>query len=90
MPLTRRVPSRALDPALAGLVALVVYGLHGFHGTLDRDQGTFVYAGQEVARGTPPYAGIFNSVGPLGDMVAGSGVRLGSAGRASTPVSPPA
>lgn len=78
MPLTRRVPARALDPALAGLVALVVYSLHGFHGTLDRDQGTFVYAGQEVARGVPPYAGIFNSVGPVGDMVTGSGVRLGS------------
>ena len=78
MPLTRRVPARALDPALAGLVALVVYSLHGFHGTLERDQGTFVYAGQEVARGVPPYAGIFNSIGPLGDVVTGTGVRLGS------------
>ena len=78
MPLTGRVSSRAFDPAAGGLVALAVYAAHGFDGTLDRDQGTFVYAGQEVARGVPPYAGIFNSVGPLGDVVTGIGVRLGS------------
>ncbi|HEY3529578.1 MAG TPA: hypothetical protein VGK78_10530 [Nocardioides sp.] len=78
MPLTGRVSARAVDPAAAALVALVVYGVHGFDGTLDRDQGTFVYAGQDVARGVPPFVGIFNSVGPLGDVVTGIGVRLGS------------
>jgi hypothetical protein len=67
-----------LDPAAAGTVALVVYLLHGFQGSLARDQGTFVYAGQEVARGVPPFVGIFNSVGPLGDVVTGVGIRMGS------------
>jgi hypothetical protein len=74
---TSRVPSRYADPALAGLVALVVYSLHGFQASLDRDQATFVYGGVRFAHGTPPYRGIFNSVGPLGDMVAGTGTRIG-------------
>ncbi len=73
----RRVSSRYADPVLAGLVALVVYSLHGFQSSLDRDQATFVYGGVRFAHGTPPYRGIFNSVGPLGDMVAGVGVRIG-------------
>ena len=70
--------SAALDPVFAGFVALVVYSLHGFQTTLERDQGTFVYGGQEFVRGTPPYQGIFNSVGPLGDMTAGVGIRVGT------------
>jgi hypothetical protein len=77
MPSTTRITDRAFDPLVAGAVALVVYGLHGFEGSLGRDQATFVYGGQQFAHGTPPYRGIFNSVGPLGDMVAGVGVRGG-------------
>jgi hypothetical protein len=74
---SRRVSSRYADPALAGLLALAVYSLHGFQSSLDRDQATFVYGGVRFAHGTPPYRGIFNSVGPLGDMVAGTGTRIG-------------
>lgn len=77
MPMTGRVGSRVLDPAAAGLVALVVYSLHGFESSLGRDQATFVYGGVRFAHGTPPYRGIFNSVGPLGDMVSGVGTRAG-------------
>jgi hypothetical protein len=74
---SRRVSTRYADPALAGLMALVVYSLHGFQSSLDRDQATFVYGGVRFAHGTPPYLGIFNSVGPLGDMVSGTGTRIG-------------
>jgi hypothetical protein len=77
MRLTGRVSSQVLDPAAAGVVALVVYALHGFGSSLGRDQATFVYGGVRFAHGTPPYRGIFNSVGPLGDMVSGLGTRLG-------------
>jgi len=77
MPLTGRVGSRLLDPAAAGLVALAVYALHGFESSLGRDQATFVYGGVRFASGTAPYRGIFNSVGPLGDMVSGVGTRAG-------------
>jgi len=62
---------------LVAAVALVVYALHGTHGALDRDLGVFVYGGEHVARGTPPYVGIFNSVGPLADAVPGLAIWLG-------------
>ena len=68
---------RGLDPVIAGLVALVVYALHGLQTSLFRDQATFVYGGQQFVHGTPPYRGVFNSVGPLGDMTAGVGIWLG-------------
>ncbi len=77
MPPSRRLPAQTLDPVAAGLVALGVYALHGFQSSLDRDQATFVYGGQQLLHGTPPYRGIFNSVGPLGDMIAGLGILLG-------------
>ena len=62
---------------VTGLVALVVYSLHGFDGTLSRDLGVFTYGGEHVARGIPPYVGIFNSVGPLADAVPGLAIWLG-------------
>jgi hypothetical protein len=78
MPSTGRAPARYVDPVAVGLVALVVYTLHGFDGDLGRDQGTFVYGGQQLADGVPPYAGILNSTGPVVDVVTGIGIRLGS------------
>ncbi len=65
------------DPVLVGLVALVVYGLHGYDGVLDRDLGVFSYGGWLVAHGTAPYVGNFNSVGPLADAVPGLAMWLG-------------
>ena len=66
-----------MDDRPTGLVALVVYALHGYDGVLDRDLGVFSYGGMQVARGTPPYVGIFNSVGPLADAVPGLAMWLG-------------
>jgi hypothetical protein len=71
-----RVP-RIGDPVVVGLVALVIYAAHGYDGVLDRDLGMFVYGGEHVAHGTPPYVGIFNSVGPLADAVPGLAIWLG-------------
>jgi 4-amino-4-deoxy-L-arabinose transferase-like glycosyltransferase len=56
---------------------MVVYALHGYEGSLRHDLGVFTYGGMQVADGHPPYAGIFNSVGPLADLVPGIGIRLG-------------
>ncbi len=90
--LDRRVPARGRtpdrfppwvsarsvgDPLLVGLVALVVYGLHGMQGYLEHDLGVFVYGGEHVAQGVPPYAGVFNSVGPLADALPGLAIWLG-------------
>jgi hypothetical protein len=65
------------DPALVGIVALVVYALHGYDGVLDRDLGVFTYGGLQVSHGTPPYVDIFNSVGPLADAVPALAMWLG-------------
>ena len=71
------VPASVLDPVLVGLVSLVVYALHGFDGPLTHDLGLFVYGGEQVARGVPPYVEVFNTVGPLADAVPGLAIRLG-------------
>ena len=66
------------DPAWVGLVALVVYALHGTRGSLSRDLGVFTYGGEHVAKGVPPYLGIFNSVGPLADAIPGAAIWVGN------------
>jgi hypothetical protein len=72
-----RLSPAVLDPVVAGFVALLVYALPGFQASLGRDPATFIYGGQRFTEGIPPYRGIFNSVGPIGDMVAGVGIGLG-------------
>jgi hypothetical protein len=68
-----------LDPItpLVGLVALVVYLLHGFGGQLNRDLGVYAYAGQQFADGVPPYEGILNRAGPLAHALPGVGMWVG-------------
>jgi hypothetical protein len=70
-------PHRWGDPTLVGVVSLVIYGLHGYDGVLDRDLGIFAYGGIQVTHGTAPYVGVFNSVGPLADAVPGLAMWLG-------------
>jgi hypothetical protein len=65
------------DPLILATVAIAIFVLHGFQGSLGRDLGTFVYGGEKFADGIPPYAGIFNSVGPLADMLPGAAIWLG-------------
>jgi hypothetical protein len=69
---------RLLDPLLVGVVALVVYSFHGFNGLLRHDIGLFVYGGEQVAHGVPPYQDVFNSVGPLADAVPGAAIWVGN------------
>jgi hypothetical protein len=66
-----------VDVAVVAAVASVVYGLHGFDAGLSRDLGVFVYGGEQVAQGVPPYVGIFNTVGPLADAVPGLAIWTG-------------
>ena len=75
--LRARTRSIRLDLVIVTTAGLVVYLAHGFQESLRRDPATFVYGGTQFARGVPPYRDIFNSVGPIGDMVAGVGVRVG-------------
>ena len=57
-------------------LAVFVYGLYGFNGVLLRDYSIYLYGGQRVADGVPPYAGVFDHKGPLAPMIAGLGVEI--------------
>ena len=65
---------------MVGVVSVVVYVLHGFHGVLTRDLGIYSYAGQQVADGVPPYLGVLNRAGPLAHVLPGVGVLVARAG----------
>lgn len=65
------------DAVAVGVLAAAVYALHGFQGRLDRDLGLFVYGGERVAHGTPPYVANFNTVGPLADVIPGIATAAG-------------
>lgn len=58
------------------LLPFAVWGSHGFHNLLARDAAFYVYAGQIVADGVPPYVGLMNRVGPLSHLLPGLGVWL--------------
>ncbi|MPZ53282.1 MAG: hypothetical protein GEU79_11220 [Acidimicrobiia bacterium] len=76
--MTRRVWALPLkiDPLLpmVCLVALAIYLPRGFSGGISRDSAFYVYAGQLVADGVPPYVGLFNRAGPLAHLLPGLGV----------------
>jgi hypothetical protein len=76
------VGRRRVDPLVPAIavVSIVVYTLHGFHGTLTRDLGVYSYAGQQVADGVAPYLGILNRAGPLAHALPGVGALLARLG----------
>ena len=63
-------------PLLILALAALVYGLYGFDGVLLRDYSIYLYSGQRMGEGIPPYASIFDHKGPLSPMIAGFGVML--------------
>jgi hypothetical protein len=63
-------------PLLILALAAFVYGLYGFDGVLLRDYSIYLYSGQRMAEGVPPYTSIFDHKGPLSPMIAGFGVML--------------
>jgi hypothetical protein len=63
-------------PLLVLALAVFVYGLYGFDGVLLRDYSIYLYSGQMIAEGVPPYVSAFDHKGPLSPMLAGLGVVL--------------
>jgi hypothetical protein len=63
-------------PLLVLALAVLVYGLYGFGGVLLRDYSIYLYSGQRMAEGVPPYVSVFDHKGPLAPMMAGLGVVL--------------
>jgi len=63
-------------PLLILALAAFVYGLYGFDGVLLRDYSIYLYSGQRMAEGVPPYVSVFDHKGPFSPMLAGLGVTL--------------
>jgi DolP-mannose mannosyltransferase/Dolichyl-phosphate-mannose-protein mannosyltransferase len=63
-------------PLFVLALAAFVYSLYGFNGVLLRDYSIYLYSGQRMAEGVPPYVSIFDHKGPLSPMLAGLGVVL--------------
>lgn len=72
----RRLRVDPVVPAVA-VVAFLVFVLHGFTDSLDRDLGLFLYDAQQVLSGTPPYVAQMNTVGPLTDLVPALFIEVG-------------
>ncbi len=70
---------RKLVPlTLVFVLAIVVFKQYGFAGELRHDHAIFLYSGQQMAEGIPPYVSIFDNKGPLAPMLAGLGVEISS------------
>ncbi|MDX6381540.1 MAG: hypothetical protein QOI57_2564 [Rubrobacteraceae bacterium] len=63
-------------PLLILALAAFVYSLYGFNGPLLRDYAIYLYSGQRMAEGVPPYVSVFDHKGPLAPMITGLGVML--------------
>src|ERR687884_1660334 len=63
-------------PLLVLFLAVFVYGMYGFDGALPLDYSIYLYSGQRMAEGIPPYISIFDHKGPLSPMIAGLGMML--------------
>jgi 4-amino-4-deoxy-L-arabinose transferase-like glycosyltransferase len=63
-----------------GIAVVVITGAvmcrFGRAGALSRDESVYLYAGQQLAGGVPPYVSIFDPKGPLSALVIAGGVKL--------------
>lgn len=53
------------------VVAVALYTRYSLHGALSRDEAIYVYGGQQMLHGTPPYVSIFDPKTPLATMLCG-------------------
>ncbi|MFH1402736.1 MAG: sulfatase-like hydrolase/transferase [Candidatus Altiarchaeota archaeon] len=65
---------RLITPVLILLVSGIVYSQYGIHGHLDDDDALFVYTGQQLVRGVPPYKSFVDNKGPGTVFITGFGV----------------
>lgn len=66
----------ALVFALLAAVTLLVYPMHNLSSGLSRDSAIYLYSGQQLLEGVPPYVSIFDHKGPLTPLISGLGVLL--------------
>lgn len=68
--------ARLASLLLVLLISAFAYNQYGFNGLLTRDDAIYLYSGQQMAAGVPPYVSIFDHKGPLAPMLSGIGVML--------------
>jgi hypothetical protein len=79
MPSRSRVGAELVLALVVFAAALGIYSLNGHQGYLFRDDAVFVYGGQQLARGVPPYVSTFEAKLPLATLLCGGGVLLAQA-----------
>ena len=68
---------RSLTPLAVFVASAATLAAAGFRNTMIRDAGGYLYIGQQVLRGVPPYASLFTHKGPLAPLRGALGVALG-------------
>lgn len=64
---------------LATLASMAVYAIFGFQGWLYRDDAIYLYAGQQLAEGVPPYQSVYDHKTPLAPILTGLSIAAGRA-----------
>lgn len=72
----RRRLRGALLFLLLAAVTLLVYPVHNLASGLSRDGAIYLYSGQQLLEGVPPYVSIFDHKGPLAPLISGLGVLI--------------
>jgi len=67
---------RRLLPVAVFALSALVYGLRGPEGALNRDDAVYVYLGQQIVEGVPPYLSAFDGKTPLAAFFCALGVLL--------------
>lgn len=62
--------------AFVFLTSAIVFIQYGFEGTLRRDAALYLYSGQQMAQGVPPYVSVFEVKGPLTYLIPGIGASI--------------
>jgi hypothetical protein len=70
---------RVLGGIAVVLAAALTFYQFGLRGKLVLDDAIYLYSGQQLAAGIPPYASIFDHKGPMTPFLAGAGVALARA-----------
>ena len=70
-------PLRWIGPALAVVIAVGLFSLFSIEDRLSRDESIYLYGGQQLAAGVPPYVSIVDPKTPLATMTAGVAVWTG-------------
>jgi hypothetical protein len=65
-----------LGGILVFLISAIVFSQYGFNGTLSRDEAMYLYSGQQLAQGIPPYVSIFVLKGPVAPLISGLGASV--------------